>query len=160
MISSVTSATWTDTTRNDGNAWATATVSLTDDAQGVALFSTEGMVPGSEVDNSITVTNAGSAALDVRLYGKDLVNSDGANPLASHLNLKVGTTAGGGDVFDGTLASFAATHADYANGTAVIGLAAAGTQTYHFWVELDSATPQSYAGDSAGIAFVWEGQTR
>lgn len=160
MISSVTTATWTDTTRNNANAWETATVSLTDDDGGVALFSATGMVPGAVVEKTITVRNDSTAPLDVRLYGQNLVNSDAVAPLAPQLNLKVGTSAGLGDVFTGTLAGFATTHSGYASGTTVISLAAGGTRTYHFWVELDGATPQSFSGDSAGIDFVWEGHTQ
>jgi hypothetical protein len=157
MISSVTSAAWVDTTENTGNSWATGTVSLTDNDAGVAMFAVTDMVPGQVVENSITVTNDSSVPLDVRLYGENLVNDD---LLAQHLNLKIGTTAGAGDIYDGTLLGFSGTHAAFSTGTAVIDLAAAGTQTYHFWVELDSATPTEFQGTSAGIDFVWEGQTQ
>lgn len=157
MVSSVTSAAWTDTTRNDGNSWATGSVSLTDDDLGVAMFSVTGMVPGDIVQNSITVTNESTVPLDVRLYGENLVNVD---LLAQHLNLKVGTTAAGGEIYDGTLLGFATAHTAFATGTAVIDLAASGTQTYHFWVELDAATPSGFQSTTAGIDFVWEGQTQ
>lgn len=155
-VSSVTSAAWVDTTRNDGNSWAAGTVSLTDNDSGVAMFSATGLVPGETVQNSIVVTNAGTADLNVRLYGANL--SD-LNTLAQYLNVKVGTSAGAGDIFTGTLASFASTHTSYANGTAVVALAPAGTNTYHFWVELNAATPDTHQGASASIDFVWEGQT-
>ena len=158
MISSVTGAAWTDTTRNDGNSWATGSVSLTDSLNNAAaMFSVTGMVPGDEVDNSITVTNESSVPLDVRLYGENLANTD---LLAQHLNLKVGTTEGGAEVYTGTLAGFAAAHTDFASGTAVIDMAAAGTRTYYFWVQLDPATPDSFQSASAGIDFIWEGQTQ
>ncbi|MEX2620945.1 MAG: TasA family protein [Egibacteraceae bacterium] len=157
MISSVTGAAWTDTTDNTGNSWATGTVSLTDDDLGVTMFTVDDMVPGEVVENSITVTNASSVPLDVRLYSDTLVDTD---LLAQHLNLKIGTTAGAGDIYDGTLLAFATTFVDFANGTAVIDLAAAGTQTYHFWVELDSATLDTFQNTSAGLDFVWEGQTQ
>ena len=157
MISSVTGAAWTDTTRNDGNSWATGEVSLTDDDDGVAMFSVTGMVPGDEVDNSITVTNESSVPLDVRLYGETLADTD---ELAQHLNLKVGTTEGGAEVYTGTLAGFAAAHTDFASGTTDIDMAADGSQTYYFWVQLDPATPSSFQSASAGIDFVWEGQTQ
>lgn len=160
MVSSVTSATWIDTTRNDDNAWATAKVSLTDNLTGTAMFAATEMLPGDEVTNSIIVTNDGSVPLDVRLYSENLVNSDGVEPLAPQLNVKIGTSLGGIEVFDGTLADLATAHTNYTNGTAVITLAAAGTQTYYFWVQLDVDAPSSVSGDSASIDFVWEGQTQ
>lgn len=160
MISSVTSAAWTDTTRNDGNSWATGTVSLTDNDAGVAMFSVTGMVPGQIKQNSIVVTNASTIPLDVRLYGQNLVNTD---LLAQYLNLKIGTTAGAGDIFTGTLLGFVdpiTGHTSFATGTPVIDMAASGTQTYHFWVELDAATPTEFQTKTAGIDFVWEGKTQ
>lgn len=163
MVTSVTRAAWTDATDNAGNAWATGTVSLTDDDSGTAMFSASDMLPGDVVTNSITVTNDSSVALDVRLYGQNLADTDG---LAQHLNLKIGTLADGFDVYDtidgtaGTLSGFATDHADFAGGTPVISLAPAATQTYHFWVELDAAAPDTAQGDSAGIDFVWEGHTQ
>lgn len=157
MVSSVTGAAWTDTTRNDGNSWATGSVSLTDDDLAVAMFSVTGMVPGQTVTNDITVTNASTVPLDVRLYGANLVNID---LLAPYLNLKVGTTLGGGEVFTGTLAAFATAHTTFGTGTAVIDMAAAGTQTYYFSVQLDTATPTEFQTKTAGIGFVWEGQTQ
>lgn len=157
MISSVTSAAWTDTTRNDGNSWATGSVSLTDNDLGVAMFSVTGMVPGQIEENSITVTNESTVALDVRLYGANLVNVD---LLAPYLNLKVGTTLGGGEVYTGTLDAFATAHTSFATGTPVIDMAASGTQIYYFWVELDAATPTEFQTKTAGIDFVWEGQTQ
>lgn len=157
MISSVTRAAWTDTTRNDGDSWATGTVSLTDDDNGVAMFTTTNMVPGTVVTNSITVTNEGTVPLNVRLYGENVDNDD---DLAQHLNLSVGTTANGTEVFSGTLAGFSA-RTDWASGGSSISLAASATQTYHFRVELASNTPQSFQGGAtAGIDFVWEGQTQ
>lgn len=161
MISSVTSAAWTDTTRNDDNSWATGTVSLTDDDLGAAMFTVTDMVPGDEVDNSITVTNGSSVPLDVRLYGENLTATVfELENLAEYLNVTIGTTEGGDEVYTGTLAGFAATHAAFGSGTAVINMAAAGTQTYYVWVQLDPATPDSFQGASAGIDFVWEGQTQ
>jgi hypothetical protein len=160
LVSNVTSATWADSTRNDDNAWATATVSLTDDHEGVAMFTTTKMVPGTVVEKAITVTNDGEVALAVRLYSESLSNSDIDDPLAAQLNLKIGTSAGAGDLFDGTVAGFAATHGDYAGGIADTVLDPAASEIYHFWVELGSGTGDSFSGANAVIDFVWEGQTQ
>lgn len=163
MISSVTGAAWTDSTDNTGNSWATGTVTLTDDDAGVAMFAATNMVPGSVVTNDITVTNGSTVPLDVRLYGADLVDSDPS--LAAHLNVTIGTTDGGTDVFSGTLAALSTSHTAFANGTPVIELAAANVgdtdvQQYWFSVELDDDAPSTLQAKTATISFVWEGQTQ
>lgn len=170
MIASVTRAAWTDTTRNDGNAWDTGTVSLTDSQNGTAMFTVDNLAPGDVVTRSITVTNAGSLPLDVKLYGENLQATEITNSLleteklSEYLNVKIGTTSGGHDVYTGTgigtLLGFATDHTGWANGTSAIDLAAGGTQTYYLWVELDSDTPQGFEGASAEIDFVWEGQSQ
>lgn len=161
MISSVTGAAWTDTTDNTGNAWATGNVELTDDDAGVAMFSASGMLPGDVVTKTITVTNAGDVDLDVKLYGQ---NFSDTNSLGQQLNFKVGTTDGGFDVYTttaaGTLGGFATDHTGYASGTPVISIAAGASQTYYFWVELDSAAPDTVQDSTAAIDFVWEGHTQ
>lgn len=160
MVSSVTGAAWTDTTSNTGNSWATAEVVLTDDDAGSAMFTATNMLPGDVVTASITVTNASSVPLDVKLYGATFTET---NSLGAQLNLKIGTALDGFDVYTGTaagtLSGFNTAHTSYATGTPVISLAAAATQTYYFWVELDAAAPDSVQNSTAGIDFVWEGHT-
>lgn len=168
MVASVTRAAWTDTTDNPGNSWDTGTVLLTDDDAGVAMFSATNMIPGDVVTNDITVINESSVPLDVRLYGASLT-SDPSDPvgtdLAAHLNLEIGTTLGGTDVYTGTLANFASTHTGFASGTPAIGLdilanTPADRQIYYFSVELDGAAPEGLQGTGATIDFVWEGQSQ
>jgi predicted ribosomally synthesized peptide with SipW-like signal peptide len=154
LVLSGTRAAFTDTTRNDGNSWDTGLITLNDDAQ-AAMFSATGMVPGDVVTNSIEVTNDSTvASVDVRLYSENLADSDG---LAEHLNLKVGTTSGGSDIYDGDVAGFAAAHTTFGNGADNWdGVAPEATRDYHFEVELDPSTPDAFQGASAEVDFVWE----
>ncbi|MTV27749.1 hypothetical protein FTX61_20370 [Nitriliruptoraceae bacterium ZYF776] len=154
MIGSVTTAVWTDTTENEGNTWATGQVALTDDDGGVAMFTVTDMVPGDTVTNDITVTNESSVPLAVTLYGEDLADDAG---LAEALALTI--TADGAEVYTGTVAGFATAHADWASGTGTSTFAAGGAQTYAFTVTLDPDASDALQGTSAGIDFVWEGQT-
>jgi hypothetical protein len=152
-------AAFTATPENPGNEWATATVTLSDSQDGVAMFNVTDMMPGDVATASITVEYEGSApSVDVRLYGADLGDSDG---LAQHLNLRVSTTAANdGDIYDGDLADFAASHSGFGNGADNWDDAGpTDTRDYYFWVELDSAVPGNMQGTSAQIDFVWEAQT-
>jgi hypothetical protein len=165
MVIAGSRAAFTDTTENEGNTWEAAEVSITDDDDGAALFETELMVPGDVVSNSITVTYNGNAeSVDVRLYAEGYGSSDdGGTPaedFAENLNLKIGTAAGGSQVFSGTLADFAATEIDFDTSSDTWNDVAPETdRTYHFEVELDEDTSDDHQGGDAGVTFVWEAQS-
>jgi len=172
MVSSVTNAAWTDTTRNDDNAWQTGHLDLTDDDGGVAMFRTaeDGlMVPGTTLTKSIEVENASDVPLDVDIYAANLT---GNVELPTYLNLRIGTNADvsgttPGNVYNGTLADFASNHAAF-NLADAAPLAVGTTSIYYFWVQLDASAPgnadpqsrPSVEGVTAGVDFVWEGQTQ
>lgn len=161
MVTSVTRAAWTAQTDNTGSSWDTGTVSLTDDDGGSAMFEITNMMAGDVETNSIMVTNASSVPLDVRMYG---ANVTGDSALAGELSLDIGTTSGGTDVYTGTLAGFATSHTNFDSGTSSISLGTDvgtnDTQEYHFTVRLPSDAPTTVQNMTAGIDFVWEGQTQ
>jgi hypothetical protein len=152
-------AAFTGTTDPATGSWDTAGVTITQDAPGNVLFETEEMVPGDVVKKNTTVTYTGSAdSVNVRLYGEKFTDSDN-DLLAANLNLIIGTSDGAADVYDGTLAGFAA-HTDFGNGADTWNTVAPGaTRTYFFEVELDSGAPQTVQSKTASIEFVWEAQS-
>jgi hypothetical protein len=166
MVVGGSRAAFTGDTSNDGNTWTAAEVLISDDDNGSALFETDLMVPGDVVRNDIEVTYDGTAAsVDVRLYGEGYTSSDDGNDPAEDfgdvLNVKIGTTAGGSQVFNGTLAEFADEHTDFAAGEATIWEDAApeDSLTYYFEVELDEDASDDHQLGTAGINFVWEAQS-
>lgn len=72
-------------------SWTAGTVVVTDDAQGSALFSVTGMVPGERLERCLSVSYSGSLPAQLRLYGQTT-----GTGLESYLELDVtrGTFAG------------------------------------------------------------------
>lgn len=149
-------AAFTAATQTEGS-WSSATVDISQN-RGATLFDVNGMVPGDVVEETVEVTYTGSAAsVDVNLYGED--HSD-ENSLSQHLNLKIGTSPGGGEFYDGTLADFASSHTDFDSG--VNGwddVAPSDTRVYYFEVEFDASATVAQEGSAASITFVWEAQS-
>ena len=54
-------------THNPGNSWASGSVALTDDDNGVAMFDVTNLKPGDSGSKCLTVTSNGSLPSDVRL---------------------------------------------------------------------------------------------
>jgi hypothetical protein len=157
---------FTATTENPGNTWAAGTVTITDDDDGVAMFSATGLRPGSELENCIAVTYTGSLVpADVSLYG-----TAGGTGLAPFLDLKIeiGTGGGFGDcdgftpsstLFDDTLAAFAATNTDFDSGLGGWSPSATNqSRTYRFTVEVKDDNDAQ--GLTATATFTWEAQNQ
>ncbi|HEX2028875.1 MAG TPA: hypothetical protein VHF25_12845 [Nitriliruptorales bacterium] len=133
LVLRTSQAAFTATTENAGNAWAAGTVTLTDNDNGVALFSTSASTaikkPGDSETKCIEVTYAGS--LDptsaIKLYAA-VTDTDGAGgtggTAAEKLsdNLDVAVTLGakdatcasfgtGSSIYSGTLAAMPSTFA-------------------------------------------------
>jgi len=154
------------TTQANGTAtWTAGTVTITDDAPGSTLFTATDILPGDSGNRCVTVTFAGSADSDVRLYA----TASGALGTDLQLTVEQGTLAGadcsndftadsGAPVSSGTLSAFATAAFDYASGYGVWTPAAlsGATKVYRLTWTLDPATPTSSQGASASATFTWE----
>jgi hypothetical protein len=170
-------AAFTATVDNPGNNWKTGTVNLTRNPA-AAMFNTsaQNIVPDEPHSRCIEVTYGGSLAADVSLYGTGL---GGDSDLAGALSLTVEEGTGGGafgegvecaaitsptQIFTGTVAGFAGTHADFVTGRKTWSpTAAAQKRVYRFTYELrtgaqDQATMNALQGKTCRINFVWEAQ--
>jgi hypothetical protein len=153
-------AAFSSTTSNTGNGWSAATVSLTDDDSGAAIFAVTGAEPGDTGRNCITVTFTGTTASTVRAYASGLTGT-----LGPYLNLTVEQGTGGSfgnctgftaqASTTGTLASFASTYTGFTGGFGTWAPTAAGdVRTYR--ISWSLAANNVAAGKSAALAFTWE----
>ncbi|QGQ18332.1 hypothetical protein GC089_02470 [Cellulomonas sp. JZ18] len=86
-------AAFTATTRNAGNAWSTGQVTLTDDDQGRAGFTVTNVVPGQSGERCIVVTSGATVPGEVRAYVQNL-SASGAG-LQDRIFLQVERGTGG-----------------------------------------------------------------
>jgi len=159
-------AAFSDTTSNAANSWSAGTVTITDDDSGSAMFNASAMKPGDTVTECIVVTYSGSLVpADVSLYG-----STGGSGLDAYLDMTVDIGTGGvfGDCigfslsstpFSGTLASFSATHTNFASGVLAWSPAATPqSRTYRFTLTLQD--DNAAQGLNATATFTWEAQNQ
>ena len=123
-------------TENAGNTFAAGSVGISDNDGSSALYSVSGLEPGQGVEKCIKVTYNGSLSGEVRMYADSSIGA-----LGSQLNVQItpGTQTGspsfpscagftpdaGGNLFSGTLATFASTHGAWGSGLTDDGPAAA-----------------------------------
>jgi hypothetical protein len=163
VVYQASNAAFTGTTANPSNAWASGTVSLTDNDSGVALFNATGLKPGSTDTKCMVVTYTGSLTAAVRLYATTY--SD--NGLAQYLTFAVDEGTGsaadcsdftlGTNLYTGTLSGFSG-KSSYATGVSAWTPAGGSnaTKTYKFsWTLQDNDLAQ---GKSSAATFTWEAQ--
>ena len=169
-------------TSNDNNVFTAGSVTLTDNDGGSFLYSVEDAVPGTANpanEACIEVEYTGSVDSDVALFTPTtaLATAD----LSPYVDLEItkGTQANpsfrsctgftpvgaAGDVYDGTLQSFATTHTDFASGIALTDPAGGpewaegDAVVYRFRATLDAAAPNTAQGDTTGLhTYTWEAQ--
>ena len=160
LVVSGSRAAFTDTTENPTNTWDAATLNLTDGDSNSAMFTASGLVPGDVVRGSITVDYVDDAAqVDIKMYGAGFTDT---LSLGDKLNLSIGTSLDGTEIYSGTLADFASTYTDFSNGdsdAAWADVAPGFSDTFYFKVQLDPSADDTYQGGTAGIDFVWEAQS-
>jgi hypothetical protein len=159
------------TTSNPTSNWSAGTVVLTDDDSNTAMFTATGLKPGSTDTKCIAVTSSGSLASSVKLYGTSPSTTDALSTYI-HLSIVQGTGGSSGSctgftplvtgssLYSGTLANFATTSTDYANGlgTWTPTGTAPETRTFEFTYLVDATTPNTSQGGTAAIGFTWEDQ--
>lgn len=164
LVLGASMAAFSDTTANTGNSWSAGTVVLTDDDSGSAMFIVSDMAPLTTVTDCIVVTYSGSLLpSDVNLYGVS-----GGTGLDTYIDLTVEEGSGGvfnnctgftasATIFTGTLASFAATHTNFANGAGAWNPTAnPESRTYRFTATLQDNNAAQ--GLNATATFTWEAQ--
>jgi hypothetical protein len=163
-------AAFSSSTHNDGNNWATGSVSLSNDAN-AAMFSVKGLVPMQTGSKCIVVTANSSVPGLVHLYAGQLA----ANGLEPYVKLTIQQGTGGtfNDCYgfnsvlqenSQTLATLAADHTSYSTGLVpwiTAGVTSGESRTYKFdWVfdttGLSQVQINDLQGRSASINIHWE----
>jgi hypothetical protein len=157
---------------NLANQVTAATVDLTDEDAGSAMFSSTGLMPGTNLTRCIEVTYSGTVdPVPVKLYAAGTPTGT----LAPYLDLTVdvaaanddafgsctnfGAVGGSAPVYTGTLGAFATSYPDYANGAsttwdpALTGEA----RTFRFTISVQDTTAAE--GQTTTFGFSWETRT-
>lgn len=149
-------ALWTDTATSDGTFTA-GTVELT--ANPATLFTVTGAVPGDSGSASLTIANAGTAALRYAMTSSS-TNSDGKN-LRGQLQLTISEGAcPGGSVLFATGALSSAAVGDPAQGadTGDRTLNASSSEQLCFAWSLPASTGDSYQGATTTTTFTFSAE--
>ena len=162
LVMTSSRAAFVDTTDNTSNQFSAGTVVLNDDDAGSVLFNVNNLAPTENRTNCITVSYTGSLAANVHLYGA------ASGSLAQYLDVVIDVGTGGsynncagftsgGTLYTGTLANFAATRTNFANGLAGWnGATNPSSRTYRIAVTLQDNNAAQ--GLSATADFTWEAQ--
>lgn len=153
-------ATFTASSANPSNTFASGTLSILNSKEGLAVLTASGLRPGDSANGTVDVQNTGSLSGAFTLARSNVVDSDGVNPMSAKLNLVVtdcGDFSSGtpvcGDADDvqkysGTVAAM--------GGAVVLSTFAAGEQhRYQFAVTFDPSAGNVYQGDSSSVQFDW-----
>jgi spore coat-associated protein N len=159
-------ADFTASSANPANTFAAGTLSILNSKEGTAVLSANNLRPGNSSVGTVDIQNSGGLSGAFTLARTVPVDSDGANPLSSKLNLTIvdcGTfvgatppTCGDGDDVSkysaGTIAQMGTTgHLVTALGT----YAANEKHRYQFTVQLDTTAGNAYQGDTSSVDFDW-----
>lgn len=159
-------ARFTDATLPVAAGVSTATLVLTDNDAGTALFSATGLKPGAAGTRCIVVTSASPVPTVVRLYAPRSSTSVLANALVLTVDEGTGGSSAGGctgflptsTLYSGALAGFPTSFAG-GLGNWVPATGTAETRTYQLTYRLPSSA-SSGQDTSTTLAFTWEAQTR
>lgn len=163
VIAGASYAAFSDSTENAANNWKAGKITLTDDDNGTALFTADGLVPGSTQAKCITVSSSTTAKdTAVKLFTRD--SSD--TGLAEHIQMTVERGTGDCDSLSVTETAYSGTLQDLTNLTTFAD--GVGTWTpatgdedsvYRLTYTVDRGTPNSAQDATATTTFVWESQT-
>ncbi|HTY73023.1 MAG TPA: hypothetical protein VMI11_11450 [Actinomycetes bacterium] len=172
-------AAFSATTTNTGNAWATGNLGLTNNGgtgsfsgSTTGIFAETGLKPGSTGAKCITVSSSGTLAGNLRLYRGTFSGLNATN-LATNLNITVdaqtgtattnvlanctGYTGGtAGALYSGTLNAFGTT---FGTGSTAVALTGTPTERVVYrigWTFPSSVTDNTLQGSNVATDFTWE----
>jgi spore coat-associated protein N len=159
-------ADFTASSANPANTFAAGTLSILNSKEGTAVLSASNLRPGNSSTGTVDIKNTGALSGAFTLARTAPVDSDGANPLSSKLDLTIvdcGTfvgatppTCGDGDDVSKYSAGTIAQMGTAGHLVTALGTYAANEQhRYQFTVQLDSTAGNAYQGDTSSVEFDW-----
>ncbi|MCO8269507.1 hypothetical protein M1L60_02750 [Actinoplanes sp. TRM 88003] len=165
MVWQASYATFDDSITNPGNSWETGAVTLTDNANGAALFAGYGtnLPPGTAPSRCIEVTYGGDVTADVRLYLARL--DDYGQELDTLLTMKVELGSGSSCASPGTWTpifntTLRAMPGDWASGLGLWAPDGSAKETHPYRFTPAIAADNAVQGDRVSADFVWEARSR
>lgn len=163
-------AAFTAQTTNPTNNWTTGSVIISDDDTATAMFNATLLKSGSTGEKCIVVTYGGSLTSSVKLFGTSFTQQ---NIVADYIDITVqqgtGTAtfagtcstftqdAGATNSYTGTLANFATTHTNSANGFGTWApTAATETRVYKITYTINNSITNTQQASNAQLGFTWE----
>ena len=141
-----TSAVWTDSATVPDNAFTTGTLDISTDPTS-AMFTADDIYPGWSETQSLIVSNDGTIPLKYDIAASKSAGDD-ALYTSSKFLLKIGTTSGAGDIYNGTVSGLS-------NLSSMRTLAASANETIYFTVSLDSTAGNDLQNLSATVTFTF-----
>jgi len=158
-------ATFDDSIVSGGNTWETGAVTLTDSANGAALFAGYGadLPPGPAPSRCLEITYGGDAAADVRLYLARL--DDYGQELDTLLTMRIELGSGSSCASPGAWTRLSdtdlrATADDWASGLGSWAPSGAASETRPYRFTPTVAGDNAAQGDRVSADFVWEARSR
>ena len=153
-----TAGTWADwaaATENTANSIGTGTIAITDDDNGSSVFVFTGISPGAQTPRCVLVRNAGTASVNVELFGSV------SGELKDHMTIKVtrgskgascGSPGAGTVLYDGELNAFPTS----TNGTPIAPSPAwAPSDQYPYLFDLTLRNDPAAQGKTASVGMSW-----
>jgi hypothetical protein len=130
---------------------SSGSMEINNSADGVAILTAEGLLPGESGAGTVTITNVGESDGDFSMTSSNLVDTPADPAFSSQLTLVI-TDEAATEVYNGPIASV---------GTVDLGTwAPDDTHTYTFTVTFASAAGNEYQDAQTTLDFTWTaGQT-
>ena len=137
---------FSSTSANPGNMVSSGVMTLDNSADGTAILTAEGLLPGESGTGTVTIENVGESTGTFTLTTSNLLNTPPDPALSSVMTLAV-TDEAATSVYNGPLAD---------NTVVDLGTWTAGeAHTYTFTVTFASSAGNEYQGAQTTLDFVW-----
>lgn len=137
---------FTSSSANPGNMVASGSMEIENSAEGSAILTVEGLLPGESGDGTVTITNVGDSEGEFSMTTGNLVDTPADPAFSSALNLVI--TEGGTEMYNGALTEV---------GTLDLGVwQPDDTHTYTFTVTFAVDAGNEFQSAQTTLDFTWD----